>query len=66
MKVFLLTNNSASSEKLQQHSPVKLPKIEVPKFDDDLKKWQTFSDIFESLVHNTDSLTNIEKFNNFN
>lgn len=56
-------NNSASLEESQRHSRVKLPKIEVPKFDGDLKQWQTFSDMFESLVHNDDSLTNIEKFN---
>ncbi|KAJ8984400.1 hypothetical protein NQ317_003983 [Molorchus minor] len=42
---------------------VKLPKIEIPKFDGDLKNWQSFIGLFNSLVHENESLSNIEKFN---
>lgn len=41
---------------------VRLPKIEIPKFDGDYKKWPTFFDMFRSLIHECSSLTNIERF----
>lgn len=42
---------------------VRLPKLERPKFNGDLKLWQTFIDLYKSLVHNQASLDPIEKFN---
>lgn len=39
----------------------RLPTIPFPKFDGDFKKWKTFSDKFESLVHNDTPLYKIKK-----
>lgn len=44
-------------------SHAKLPKIELIKFSGDLKCFPTFKDMFDVLVHNNDSLKDIEKFN---
>lgn len=55
-----MTINSNQSE---SHSNVKLPKIEIPRFGGDVKGWQTFIDMFNSIVHNNSTLSNIEKFN---
>lgn len=43
-------------------SNVKLPKIVLPSFDGNLKSWQTFRDMFDSLIHNNNSLENVQKF----
>ncbi|KAB0801397.1 hypothetical protein PPYR_05751 [Photinus pyralis] len=40
----------------------KLPKIQIPKFAGDIKEWPAFIDLFNSLVHNNDSISKIEKF----
>ncbi|XP_030763125.1 uncharacterized protein LOC115887767 [Sitophilus oryzae] len=42
---------------------VKLPKIEVPHFDGEFKHWQTFIDMFDSLIHCNSSLSDISKYN---
>ncbi|XP_074028531.1 uncharacterized protein [Leptinotarsa decemlineata] len=44
-------------------SHVRLPKIELVKFDGNFKQWKTFIDMFNSLVHDNSSLKNIDKFN---
>lgn len=41
---------------------VRLPKIDVPKFDGNIKEWPTFIDLFSALVHTNGSLSNAEKF----
>lgn len=46
-----------------RQNKVKLPKIEIPSFDGNFKNWQTFIDMYDSLIHNNSSLSNIEKFN---
>lgn len=43
-------------------SNVKLPKLNVPMFNGNLKAWPTFIDLFKSLIHNNKSLTDTEKF----
>lgn len=43
-------------------SQVRLPKLELPKFDGNIEHWQTFFDTFSSLVHNNNSISSIEKF----
>ena len=53
------TLHSASSSSAQR---VKLPKIELEKFSGDPKRWQSWWDCFESVIHNND-LSNIDKFN---
>lgn len=43
-------------------SHIQLPKIQIPSFDGDILSWISFRDIFLSLVHNNNALSNIEKF----
>lgn len=41
----------------------KLPKINIPIFDGgDVKLWQAFYDLYNSIIHNNNTITNIEKF----
>ena len=42
---------------------IKLPKLELPKFNGDIKQWQGFWDQFDSSINKNASLTDIEKFN---
>ncbi|XP_063420583.1 uncharacterized protein LOC134705796 [Mytilus trossulus] len=41
----------------------RLPKLDLPYFNGDILKWQTFWDCFESSIHFNDTLTSIQKFN---
>ena len=66
---YCLTERTSSSSKFpfpMSASPVqeqvKLPKIELPKFNGDISKWQTFWDQFESSVHNQVNLSDVDKF----
>lgn len=56
------TSHTSQRPQLTSNKDVKLPQLTVPKFDGDLHKWPTFNDIYRSLVHSNDSLTDIEKF----
>lgn len=40
---------------------VKLPELQIPKFDSKLENWITFRDTFLSLIHQNAFLSNIEK-----
>lgn len=40
----------------------KLPKINVPTFDGNLKMWPSFFDLFNNIIHNNSHLSQIEKF----
>ncbi|KAK9694405.1 Protein of unknown function (DUF1759) [Popillia japonica] len=40
---------------------VKLPKIELPQFDGDYTSWQQFYDGFLAMIHNNNSLSNVQK-----
>ena len=40
---------------------VKLPLLEIPKFDGTVRKWPFFKGAFESTIHNNSSLDNIQK-----
>lgn len=42
---------------------VKLPKIDLPKFDGRLENWITFKDAFITVIHNQTRLNNIQKHN---
>lgn len=42
---------------------VRLPQIEIPKFNGDIKSFKPFFDMFSSLVHENPDLSDIEKFN---
>lgn len=41
---------------------VKLPTIELPKFDGDLNEWLTFHDSFSSLIHSSPEIPCVQKF----
>jgi len=43
-------------------STIALPKIEIPKFDGDVVQWCSFWDMFSSLVHNNQNISDIERF----
>ena len=58
------TSNSSSS--VRRNTQVKLPKLELKKFDGDHSKWISFWDSFEASVHKNESLTAIDKFNYLN
>ena len=42
---------------------IKLPKLELPKFDGNLLKWQEFWDSFASSIHENKSLNPVDKLN---
>lgn len=41
---------------------VKLPKIKLPCFDGSYNNWSVFYDTFQSLIHTSDKISDIEKF----
>lgn len=41
---------------------VRLPVMDLPKFDGDYDKWENFRDMFLALIHNDESIDNIQKF----
>ena len=56
------TNNVNDKLKPVVGVNVPLPKINIPPFDGQIDMWFDFKTLFDSLVHNNDSLSNIEKF----
>ncbi|KAA5557006.1 DUF1759 domain-containing protein, partial [Pseudomonas aeruginosa] len=44
-----------------QHRIPKLPPIEIPEFNGDIKNWPLFISSFRNVVHNNTSLTDSEK-----
>lgn len=60
------TNKNACQERLvQSGTNIALPKIELPKFDGDVVQWCSFRDMFLSLVHNNQNISDIERFHFF-
>lgn len=45
----------------QPSSNIKLPKINLPNFSGDLKRWPAFYDTFNSLIHLNESLSDTER-----
>lgn len=54
----MITANSAT----QKGTRVKLPKLEVTKFNGKLYEWQDVWDSFESAIHTNELLSNVDKF----
>jgi len=53
-------NESSMTHELR-HSIVQLPRIDIPKFSGDITKWESFRDVFDSLVSNRTDLSNVQK-----
>ena len=51
---------SGSAEHKQPH--LKLPKLELPRFDGDVLKFQNFGGQFEAAVHDNDNVPAVQKF----
>lgn len=51
-------NNQVHS---RQHANIKLPPIVIPQFSGDFSKWTSFHDLFDSLVIQNTSLSNVNK-----
>lgn len=54
--------DSGGSKQLK-HSALKLPKMSLPVFDGDRRKWLSFWDVFKSEVHDVKDISNVTKFN---
>ena len=49
---------------ITRHTPtIKLPKLELQKFDENILKWQEFWDSFEASIHRNTNLQPVDKFN---
>ncbi|XP_071057581.1 uncharacterized protein [Onthophagus taurus] len=53
--------SSNDSPALQPASP-KLTKLTIPIFDGNFKNWPTFYDLFRTIVHENDPLSNVAKY----
>lgn len=54
-------NSSGMNVTYTSQNIVHLPKIELPKFHGSYEKWPTFKDLFISLVHENNSLSDVQK-----
>ncbi|KAL0892704.1 hypothetical protein ABMA27_014422 [Loxostege sticticalis] len=65
LKELLSQQCGLHTEKLQsspsENVDVKLPRIQLPIFTGKYEEWQTFHDMFTSLIHNNKSLTGVQK-----
>lgn len=62
----LTPSTSGISNTYSLETQVKLPKLDLRKFDGDISKWPSFWNAFESSVHNNTKLAPIDKFNYLN
>ncbi|CAH2093151.1 unnamed protein product [Euphydryas editha] len=53
---------SDNSLRASSNSNIRLPKIVLPHFSGDIKRWPEYFDTFNELIHNCASLSDIEKF----
>lgn len=51
------TNISTTATKTQ----VRLPKVDLLKYDGDINKWPNFKDLFTELVHNNETISAVQK-----
>ena len=57
-----LKSGISNSHSSHVGTQVKLPKLDLRKFDGDISKWPSFWDAFESSVHNNTKLAYVDKF----
>ena len=56
-------NVDRKREKKENNNNVKLPKLEITKFDGDAIKWKSFADSFHAAIDSCTQLSDVEKFN---
>ena len=57
-----IASSSSVSSRSSSDVRVKLPKLELRKFDGTALNWQTFWDQFDSSIHSKESISDIDKF----
>ena len=62
----LTPSTSGISNTYSLGTQVKLPKLDLRKFDGDISKWPSFWDAFESSVHSNTKLAPVDKLNYLN
>ena len=50
-----------STKSVTTANSIKLPKLEINKFDGEPTNWRSFIDSFEATIDNNDTLANVEK-----
>ena len=63
MKIHEVEKRSDSKSPASHRVTVKLPKLELMKFDGNVLKWQEFWDSFETTIHDNTSLQDVDKLN---
>lgn len=56
------THEGPSSQPLNLHTPISLPKLTLPQFKGNYVEWQSFKDLFTSVIINNPQLTQIQRF----
>ena len=56
------SSSNATSSSQGKKSSVKLPRMDAPTFNGSSENWMQFRDRFETLIHNNQELSEIEKF----
>ncbi|XP_066600221.1 uncharacterized protein [Prorops nasuta] len=59
---YTMNIDAASGTSLTRTPGIKLPTIELPKFNGDLSDWLGFRDTYKSLIHENKSISDIQKF----
>ncbi|XP_011858289.1 PREDICTED: uncharacterized protein LOC105555857 [Vollenhovia emeryi] len=57
-----VTNNIVTQQPQSTRTTVKLPTLQLPKFDGNYNQWLLFKDTFLSVIDSNDSLSKIQKF----
>ena len=56
----------STNSRLQDNGRLKLPKLDLPKFDGSYSQWASFSDLFNGALDSSTTLTDPQKFFYFN
>ncbi|XP_063923045.1 uncharacterized protein LOC135137352 [Zophobas morio] len=59
----IFVSSSTASTEASTSAKIKLPKIELPTFSGDIITFTPYIEMYQSLIHRSAELTNIEKFN---
>ncbi|XP_051159293.1 uncharacterized protein LOC127280380 [Leptopilina boulardi] len=53
--------SSQSRDSIEPHRRIKLPRIDLPKFNGNYLEWQNFKDMFESMIASEHDLADVQK-----